>query len=156
MTYDPIEHTVAIDAPPEAVWHVLTDPAAMARWLGEPQMEVEVVPDWRDGGSLRIRGFHHARFENRGAVHRYDPPRRLCYTQLSSLSRLADEPQNHTVFDFRLRPEGSGTVLTLHISGFPTESIFKHLAFYWRVTVNILKQRAERAAQGEGAPGSVS
>jgi len=139
-----IEHVVAIAASPGEVWHVLTTPALMAAWMGEPEMQLEIDADWRVGAPVEIRGVHHVAFRNTGTVLRVEPERALAYTHLSSLSRLPDTPENHTEITFALTAAGEGTSLTLTLSSFPTESIARHLDFYWRTTLAILKQAVER------------
>jgi len=73
------------------------------------------------------------------------PEQQLSYTHLSSLSRLPDEPDNYTRIDFYLMPNGAQTKLELTISNFPTESIQKHLEFYWRTTMVKIKKYAARS-----------
>lgn len=135
---------VVIDAPVARVWHALVDPDHMARWMGEPELRIAVETDWRVGGGIVIRGFHHVPFENRGTVLAFDPPRVVAYHYLSSLSRLADEPGHHTQLYFRLDEENHGTIVTLVARGFPTAAIFHHTAFYWSGTLHVLKAHAER------------
>lgn len=69
---------------------------------------------------------------------------RLTYTHLSSLSRLPDNPENHTTLKFTLDSIGGTTSLSLVVTGFPSDTIFKHLQFYWGGTLDILKQHVER------------
>lgn len=135
--------SIMIDAPALALWKVLTEPDHMRAWMGEPVMKLEVAADWRVGGSFVVRGVHHGRFENRGTVLAFEPGRRLSYTHLSSMSRLPDVPESYTRFDFQLEPAGEGTRLELTLTGFPTDSIYRHLAFYWSGTLAVLKRYAE-------------
>jgi hypothetical protein len=79
---------------------------------------------------------------------RFESPTILRYSHLSSLSRLPDRPESYSIFEFRLAPVGEGTSLTIAISNFPTESIFKHIDFYWRVTIGIFKRFVETASSG--------
>lgn len=137
------QESIAIDAPAAVVWESLTDPAHMRAWMGEPAMKLEVLTDWIVGSPFIVRGFHYGRFENRGTVLAFEPSRRLSYTHLSSLSKLPDESQNYTIFDFRLAQEEERTLLQLELSQFPTETIFKHLAFYWPATLDVLKRYVE-------------
>ncbi len=139
-----LEHRIVINAPPSAVWEVLTKPEFMKQWMGEPEMAVHVETNWTVGSPIVVRAFHHARFENSGTVLRFDPTEVLRYSQLSSLSRLPDKPENYSIYEFRLEPVGDGTSLTVTLSGFPTVAIFKHLEFYWRGTINILKKFVEK------------
>jgi uncharacterized protein YndB with AHSA1/START domain len=138
------QYGVTIGAPPAAVWEALTTPELMKQWMGEPEMDVAVETDWVVGGPIRVTGFHHARFENRGTVLRFEPNQELRYSHLDSVSRLPDVPENYSVIDFRLTPVEGGTSLTVTLSGFPTESILKHLEFYWRGTIGVFKKFVER------------
>lgn len=135
--------SVRIHARPESVWAALTEPAQMIRWMGDPEMRLEVETDWLPGSPVIIRGFHHVLFENRGTVLTAEKNRRLEYTHLSSVSRLPDIPENQTVFSFLLTPEKEHTTLVLSLRNFPTESIRKHLEFYWPATLVILKKVIE-------------
>ncbi|WP_093198225.1 SRPBCC family protein [Siphonobacter aquaeclarae] len=136
-------YSILIHARPESVWAALTEPAQMIRWMGDPEMRLEVETDWLPGSPVIVRGFHHVSFENRGTVLAAEKNRRLEYTHLSSVSRLRDIPENHTVFSFLLTPEKEHTLLALSLRNFPTESIRKHFEFYWPATLTILKEVAE-------------
>lgn len=139
--------SITIHASPAAVWSTLTEPPLMLGWLGEPGMQVEISTSWEENTPVIIRGFHHAAFENRGLAVRYQPHRHLRYSSLSSLSRLPDEPASYSVLDFSLTPAGPHTLLTLTIENFPTEIIRKHLEFFWRNTLPLLRQQAEGHAR---------
>lgn len=144
-----ISQTVAIDAPPRIVWRTLTDPDLMRKWMAEPEVGLEITTDWRVGSSIVVRGFHHVRFENTGIVLRFEPNSILQYSHQSSLSRLPDEPENYSIYTFRLTPMGEdSTSLTVEIANFPTESIFRHVEFYWRVTPRMMRQTAECFKEG--------
>ena len=139
-----IEHVVEIAAPPRDVWRALTTPAVMAQWMAEPEMRLEIDADWTMGSRIETRGVHHVAFRNSGTVLRFEPERVLAYTHLSSLSRLPDTPENHAEIQFALTPAGDGTSVTLTLSRCPTKSIARHLDFYWRGTLGVLKQFVEQ------------
>lgn len=138
------QQTIRIHAPVGVVWDSLVLPERMERWMGEPELEIEVETDWIVGNPIVIRGRHHVRFENRGVVLEVVPQARLRYSHLSSLSRLPDEPASYTSLDFGLASTGDTTSLTLEITGFPTQSIFQHMDLYWRGTLDILRLHAEQ------------
>ena len=141
---DRIFESITIDAPASTVWESLTRPELMRAWMGEPAMKLEVSADWRVGGAISTRGVHTGRFENRGKVVAFEPESRLSYTHLSSVSRLPDQPESYTVFEFRLTSLGEQTRLDFEAHTFPTEVIFRHLAFYWGGTLDAIARQAAR------------
>lgn len=142
-----INKTVNIHAPAPKVWEALTDLAIMKKWIGET--EINIITDWQVGNPLILRGrLHGIRFENKGTVLQFEREKILQYTHLSSISRLPDQPESYSILEFRLTPLGNQnhTSLTLTVTNFPTETIYKHLAFYWNVTLEIIKKLVEQSA----------
>jgi uncharacterized protein YndB with AHSA1/START domain len=144
---DKFSTAVTINSEPVKVWTTLTDLELMRQWLGEPEMKIEVQTDWKINTTIFIRGFHHIKFENKGIVLQYDRVKKLSYSHLSSISRLPDKPENYSILEFVLTPIDKQTLLTLNISNFPTETIRKHLEFYWRTTIVAIKKRVENQAE---------
>ncbi len=139
---DTVTRHIRIDAPTAEVWNALVDPEQMKRWMSDTDIHVLIDP--RVGGAFIVRGeLHGIDFENTGRVLRYEPERALEYSHLSSISELPDEPASYSVVAFRLEPAGTWTDLTLELRNFPTESIHKHLHFYWSVTLGVLKRTVE-------------
>lgn len=139
----PIEKSITIQAPAHTVWAFLTEPARMIQWMGEPEMDLQIITSWAVGQPVLIKGFHHVTFEARGMVMQCEPGHRLQYSQVSSVSGLPDAPESYSVLTFELKPANETTQLTLHIENFPTETIYKHLDFYWQGTLDILKNAVE-------------
>jgi uncharacterized protein YndB with AHSA1/START domain len=134
---------VRISAPPSRVWRILTTPELMKMWM-MPDIEIEIITDWNVGEPITIRGNMNGKnFENRGIVLKFNPEEALQYSHLSSLSRLPDRLESYSILDFRLSPTEEQTILELTLHNFPTESIHKHLAFYWNVTLETLKKMIE-------------
>lgn len=144
ITEAPVNITTRIEAPASKVWRYLTVPELMAQWMAEPEMHVDVHTDWKVSHPIRITGFHHVAFVNTGTVLQFDREKTIRYSHLSSLSHLADRPENHSVIAFELLPNGGQTALAVTVTNFPTEAIYRHLAFYWRSTVPLLKQIVEQ------------
>ncbi len=142
-TGDPIaSKTIQIDASVSQVWKALTNPEWMKKWMSETP--IDIITDWQMGGQFIIRGeLHGLPFENAGTVLQFDREKVLQYSHLSSLSRLPDEPESYSLIEFRLTPLEHQTSLTLTLQQFPTEAIYKHLVFYWNVTLEILKRTIE-------------
>jgi uncharacterized protein YndB with AHSA1/START domain len=114
-----IEENVIINATRSAVWDALTDPDSIRQWMGEPEMHIEVITDWKVGEPILIAGFHHVSFQNKGTILRFDPEQVLRYTHLSSVSLLPDEPQNYSIIEFELASAGTRTAVTLTVDKSP-------------------------------------
>ncbi len=144
-----IENSVTIHAPPSEVWRALTDPDWMKQWMAEPVMRLTVSTDWKVGSPIIVKGHHiNVDFENKGTRLEREPNSIMRYSHLSSVSRQPDKAENYTVIEFRLvRAEEGSTLLTVRTSNFPSEPIFKHWEFYWRVTIEVLKRFIESAQQ---------
>lgn len=138
-----IEHSIRINAEPSAVWEHLTNPDLIATWMAEPEMQLEIITDWKVGKPIIIKGIHYAKFENKGLVLQFDPERLLQYTHLSSLSHLPDVIESYTVITFTLLAIDNQTELTVRVENFPTESIFKHHEFYWKGTLGVISKGVE-------------
>jgi uncharacterized protein YndB with AHSA1/START domain len=138
-----IEKTVLINTLAPTVWEYLTNPNLMKKWMGESEMNIEIITDWKVGNSIIIKGFHHLEFENKGIVLQFEPNKVLQYNQLSSISRLIDKTENYSVISFNLTSNQRQTWLALRVHNFPTETIFKHLDFYWKTTMEIIKRKIE-------------
>jgi uncharacterized protein YndB with AHSA1/START domain len=138
--------TIQIDALPSKVWEALTTPESMKKWMSET--EIDILTDWKVGTPFLIRGkLHGIKFENKGTVLAFEKKSLLRYSHFSSISRLPDKPENYSIFEFALLPIEHQTSLTFKASIFPTEIIYKHLAFYWNVTLEILKRMIEQPGQ---------
>jgi uncharacterized protein YndB with AHSA1/START domain len=140
---DKFSTTISINSNPARIWTTLTSPEIMTKWIGDPEMKIEVETDWKVNSPIFIRGFHHVEFENKGTVLQFDKETKLSYSHLSSISRLPDKTESYSILEFTLTPNGKFTSLTLDITNFPTESIRKHLEFYWKTTITTIKEFVE-------------
>ena len=135
--------TVTINAPASQVWQVLTTPELMKKWM-MPDIEINIITDWKVGSPILMHGKMNGKnFVNKGTVLQFEPEKTLQYTHLSSISRLPDRPESYSTMEFDLQPNENQTRLTLRLKNFPTESIYKHLTFYWTVTLEIIKRLVE-------------
>lgn len=141
-----IEKTVVINALATNVWKALTQPFLMKQWMGEEEMNLHIQTSWAVNTPITITGFHHLPFVNKGTILEFDEEKVLSYSQNSSLSRLPDVPENYSVIKFNLSPSDTQTALTLTITNFPTETIYKHLEFYWQSTIVLLKKFVESSS----------
>lgn len=135
--------SVIINAAQDKVWQNLTTPETMLEWMGDPDMDLQIDTNWKINSSIIISGFHHTKFENKGIVLAFDIERKLSFTHLSSVSQLPDMPESYSKLTFILEAIEEHTLLSLNIENFPTESIRKHLEFYWHTTLVNIKNKTE-------------
>jgi uncharacterized protein YndB with AHSA1/START domain len=138
-----IEKTVSVNSSLSEVWNYLTAPGLMKKLMGDTALNIEVVTDWRVGGPILIKLFHHTNIEVKGSILQFEPHRVLKYSQLASSSHLPESIENYSIIQFQLRPEKNETILTVRVENFPTETIYKHLNFYWQGTIVLLKKSIE-------------
>lgn len=139
-------NTVLIDAPASAVWASLTTPHLIQQWMWDDPLEITC--DWSPGSPLVICGdFHGMPFTNKGEVLACDPDRLLRYTQWSTLTECADEPDNYCILTFQLEEVKGQTTLILTQSNFYSEASFKHYEFYWNSTLLLMKRVIEESAR---------
>jgi len=139
-----ISKSIRLNALPNAVWAALTQPELMKRWMSDS--EIDIVTTWEVGSPIIINAqevSYKTAFSNIGVVLQFVKGRVLEYSHLSSLSRLPDQAENYTLIRFNLQQEENHTLLELNLSNFPTESHYKHIDFYWTVTLEVLKRFVE-------------
>lgn len=101
---------VALDAPPRLVWRALTEPAILARWLGETDLRA------KPGRRFLLRAHDKAATPIDGEVIEAEPERRLSYRWREEGGGQALD----SVVTWILEPmEGGGTRLRLVHDGFP-------------------------------------
>ena len=92
------------------LWSALTEPARLARWIGE------VAGYLRLGGEFRAH-FFGSGWEGTGRVEACEPPRRLLL-----VTTEAGESDDHAI-EATLRVDGDRTVLIIEERGMPPEQL---------------------------------
>jgi uncharacterized protein YndB with AHSA1/START domain len=136
-----IRKSIRLNAPVNSVWDALTQPGQMKSWMSDSK--IEIVTTWKVGSPIIINAdavSYKTAFTNTGIVLQFVKGQVLEYSHLSSLSRLPDQAENYTLIRFTLQPEEDHTLLELDLSNFPTGSHYKHIDFYWAVTLEVLKR----------------
>jgi len=111
MNEDRIERETLIDAPPEVVWGVITEPEKIKRWFSP---EVDLVME--EGGGAAF-GFPEHDHTIRAEIVRIERPRVFAWRWIHR-EELELGEANSTLVEFTLEPEGEGTRLTVVESGF--------------------------------------
>jgi uncharacterized protein YndB with AHSA1/START domain len=146
MVADRIEQEIVIEAPPEVVWELVTDPEHVGAWFGDA---AEI--DLRPGGDAALTWDGMGTFLAR--VERVEPPRFFSFRW----ARPTDTPPaegNSTLVEFSLSAEGEGTRLRVVESGFATlagseDERAKHFADNtegWNVELGHLRDYAGKAS----------
>jgi uncharacterized protein YndB with AHSA1/START domain len=129
-----------INARPEAIWAVLTDPELVSKAF----FGAKVDTDWRVGSPITWTGEWQGKaFQDHGEVKRAEPNRSLVITHFSPLSGQADVPENYHVVTFDLRPKESGTEVTISQTNAASEEEKKHSEANWDQLLSSLKELAE-------------
>lgn len=137
-----IHFEIVINTSAQDIWATLTQPELIGKWMLDTP--VDILTEWRENGELLERGdLHGLAFENRGKIVRFDPPNALEYIHWSSLSIVPDIPENYSVIRFDLQETVHQTILTLTIRNLLTFEILKHMEFYWKTALHLLKEVAE-------------
>ena len=115
MIPDRLEREIYIEAPPELVWSIVTEPEHVAGWFSET-----VEMDVREGGEASFTW--PGQGPARARIERLDPPRLFAFRWMRDVrspprGRELD-PTNSTLVEIALTPEGDGTRLTVTESGF--------------------------------------
>jgi len=115
MIPDVIERSVLINASPERVWTVLTEPAFLGRWFGDGG---PVKIDLRPGGLLVFEHGVHGVIPAR--IETVEPPRVLAWRWSQGAAGEEPDDSNATRVEFTLARDDSAerTRLTMVESGF--------------------------------------
>jgi uncharacterized protein YndB with AHSA1/START domain len=116
-----VTRELVIDASPETVWELLTDPEKIKLWKG-----VLVSFDATPGAAYRIEVIpaHTAS----GEIVEVDPPRRLVYTWGWDAGPV---PPGSTTVEYVLVPEGAGTRLKFTHRDLPNQEAADSHAHGW-------------------------
>jgi len=113
-----IERVITIDASPETVFRLLTDPVQYVRWKGRL---AELEP--RPGGKFRVE-FGGGKDIAAGKYVEVVPSRRVVFTWGWEGSEMV--PPGSSTVEIELQPLGSGTRLRLVHRGLPQAAIASH------------------------------
>ena len=154
-----VTQSIDITADAALVWDALTD-----RRAGETWRNADFKTDWQVGQAFEIVASIGAKtYRDKGIVLQADAPRTLKYAYWSRISGLPDIPEAYAQVTISLQPLGGGTVVTVeqHVPPSPIrrgrgwqigpESGWKHVQFYWRMTLPRLKEAVERRVVERGA-----
>jgi uncharacterized protein YndB with AHSA1/START domain len=141
------KRSVFIKAPAARVWKALTETDLIRQYL----FGTDAISDWKVGSQIRYRGVWEGRFyEDKGMVLIAEPGKLLQTTYWSSMSGLADIPENYKTVTYELIPEPGGTRLILTQDNNATEEEKVHSEGNWKMVLEGLKTMVEKMEKERG------
>jgi uncharacterized protein YndB with AHSA1/START domain len=135
--------SMAIRASRDAVWRALTDPALIKQYF----FGTDLVTDWKVGSPLFFRGeWQGTRYEDRGTVLAFEPPRSLSFDYWSSMSGVEDTPERRQIIRYDIDDVAEGVRVTVHQSNVDTQERADHSAENWRGVLDGMRKLVESAA----------
>jgi uncharacterized protein YndB with AHSA1/START domain len=135
-----VTSAIEIDASPERVWAVMTDPVAAREYMFGAELDAH----WIVGGALRWSGEWEGRpYEDHGTVLEIDPPHRLVHTHFSPRRTSGLEPDDHHTLTWTLDGDHP-TLLTLVQDNNATPESAAHAKRMWDALVAKVKEISER------------
>lgn len=132
--------TIDIAAPPESVWHTLTDLESLQQIMFGSIVETT----WEVGTPIVYRGeWQGKQFEDHGVIVEFNEPHALRTTHYSPMSGKPDVPENYHPVDWLLEQTQSGTTVTLNQANNPTQDAADHSSENWNAALATLKQITE-------------
>jgi uncharacterized protein YndB with AHSA1/START domain len=153
MTFTTVTQSIEVSASSARVWAVLVAPDAGTAWRG-----ADFDTDWQVGSPIAIAAHIGTKtYHDKAEVLAFEPAERLRYSYWSRISGLPDTPEGRSIITIRLTAQDEGTLLQVEqqVPSSPIrvvrgetigpESGQKHVVFYWRSTLHIIKRVAEAA-----------
>lgn len=151
MAHAIVTASIDISASSEVVWEALIDPAKGRIWRS-----ADFGTDWQPGSAISITAhIGSKRYRDKGRVLHVNRPALLAYEFLPRVSGLPDIPESYSVVTTRIVPTMTGSKVEIEHSVPPSpirrgkgfeigpDSGEKHVAFYWRGTLPILRDLIE-------------
>lgn len=129
-----------VDATRERVWHTVTDPDTISRFMFGTRVET----DWREGSPIRYRGEWEGRpYEDKGTILEIVPGDRLVTSYYSPLSGKPDEPASYQTVSYFLADDGDGTLVTITQDGCADDAEAERTSGNWAAVLASLKSVVE-------------
>jgi len=134
--------SLPIAASRDAIWHALTDPDTIARYM----YGTRVTTDWREGGPITYRGEWDGKpYEDKGTILEIVPGERLVTSYYSPLSGKPDVPDSYQTVSYLLSDDGGTTVVTITQDGCADRAEAERMADNWASTLASLRSVVEEA-----------
>lgn len=134
------QSTIAINAPASKVWDALIKPELIKQYL----FGTEVTTDWQVGSPITYKGEWEGKtYEDKGKVLQVEKEKLLVSTFWSSLSALADIPENYKTVRYELSADDKGTRLTITQDNNISQEEADHSGQNWKMVLEGIKKLVE-------------
>jgi uncharacterized protein YndB with AHSA1/START domain len=138
--------TILIHAPVSRVWQALIEPDLIQKYL----FGTRTITDWKVGSPIKWRGEWQGKtYEDKGAVLRFVPEKLIETTYWSSMGDLTNIPENYKKVTYELKPDNTGTYLTLTQDNNTSEEDKNHSEQNWTMVLENLKRLVEQRPKVE-------
>ena len=132
--------TIAINAPASKVWDALIKPELIKQYL----FGTEATTDWKVGSPITYKGEWEGKtYEDKGKVLQVEKEKLLVSTFWSSLSALADIPENYKTVRYELSADDKGTRLTITQDNNISQEEADHSGQNWKMVLEGIKKLVE-------------
>ena len=133
--------SIAINAPVLDVWHALTDPATIEKYM----FGSHVTSDWTEGSTITWKGEWQGKaYADKGVILQFDPGRTIQYSHFSPLSGLPDKAENYHTVTIQLSAIKDQTQVILSQDNNSTQEDRAHSEQNWGMMLASLKNFLEK------------
>jgi uncharacterized protein YndB with AHSA1/START domain len=134
------ETSITIDAPATKVWHTITTPALIKKYL----MGTEVTSKWQEGSPIDYLGeYNGKKYHDKGVIKKIKPRVILQSTYWSSVGGKEDKPENYNLVTYQLSEHSGKTTVVLSQDNIASEKEKEHVTANWNAVLNELKKVTE-------------
>ena len=136
-----VNKSIRIEASPEAVWQILTDPEKIKIYL----YGTETITDWKVGSSIVFQGeYNGQQYRDKGNVLSRTDNKMLQYNYWSGFSGLEDTPENYSLITYNIESTAKNIVtFTWTQQGFSSEEGKNHTENGLATMLDQIKQLSE-------------
>ena len=132
--------SVLLNASPQRVWRALTTPEEISKYL----FGTQTTTDWKKGSSITYSGeWDGNSYEDKGTIIDIRENELLHTTYYSSMSGLADKPENYNNVYYKITTANDQVILTIVQDNCRDEKSRDHSEENWKQVLGILKQIVE-------------
>jgi uncharacterized protein YndB with AHSA1/START domain len=136
-----VDVAVTIHAPRAKVWHALTDPEEIKKYL----FGTETKTDWKEGSPITFSGEWEGKsYVDKGTVLKVEKEKMLKYTYWSSFSGAEDKPENYANVTYSLDEVNDSTVFHVLQDNVTSTEARDHSEQNWMMIMNMLKDLLEK------------